>query len=141
MIRLHAELCRFSLSILAASKPTQQVTNVHHSTVHSWLKLTIKARFPSRIQPISFSSKLIQPSPSPSLLTLTPSPAEAHMGHEAYNQGCGAGAGAAGADTFWSEPEPEPPKRFARSRSRSRQKWGGSGSEKGYNCGKKKTAK
>ena len=59
-------------------------------------------------------------------------------------QGCGAGAGAgaAGADRFWSEPEPEPepPKRFARSRSwsRSRQKRGGSGSEKGYNCGKKK---
>ena len=53
-------------------------------------------------------------------------------------QGCGAGA--AGADTFWSEPEPEPPKRFAWSRSRSRQKRGGSGSEKGYNCGKK-TAK
>ena len=65
------------------------------------------------------------------------------------NQGCGAGAGtgagAAGADTFWSEPEPEPepPKRFARSRSRSwsRQKWGGSGSEKGYNCGKKNSRK
>ena len=62
------------------------------------------------------------------------------------DQGCGAGAGAgagaAGADRFWSEPEPEPepPKRFARSRSRSRsrQKRGGSGSEKGYNCGKKK---
>ena len=56
--------------------------------------------------------------------------------------GAGAGAGAAGADRFWSEPEPEPepPKRFARSRSRSRsrQKRGGSGSEKGYNCGKKK---
>ena len=36
------------------------------------------------------------------------------------------------------EPEPEPPKRFApsRSRSRSHQKRGGSGSEKGYNCGK-----
>ena len=61
-----------------------------------------------------------------------------------YNQGCGAGAGAgagaAGADTFWSEPEPEPepPKRFtrSRSRSRSRKKRCGSGSEKGYNCGK-----
>ena len=54
------------------------------------------------------------------------------------SQGCGAGAGAAGADTFWSEPEPEPDpsKRFAR--SRSRQKLGGSGSEKGYNFGKKK---
>ena len=60
------------------------------------------------------------------------------------NQGCGAGAGAgagaAGADTFWSEPEPEPepPKRFtrSRSRSRSRKKRCGSGSEKGYNCGK-----
>ena len=52
-------------------------------------------------------------------------------------QGCGAGAGAgAGADTFWSEPETEPPKRFARSRSRKKQ--GGSGSEKGYNCGKVK---
>ena len=34
------------------------------------------------------------------------------------------------------EPEPEPPKRFARSRSRSRRKRVGSGSEKGYNCGK-----
>ena len=56
--------------------------------------------------------------------------------------GAGAGAGAARADTFWSEPEPESPERFARSwsRSRNRQKWGGSGSEKGYNCGKKKTA-
>ena len=51
-------------------------------------------------------------------------------------QGCGASAGvraaagAAGADTFWSEPEPEPSKR----------KLGGSGSEKGYNCGKKKSS-
>ena len=53
-------------------------------------------------------------------------------------QGCGAGAGAgaAGAHTFWSElePEPEPPKRFAWSRSRKKQ--GGSGPEKGHNCGK-----
>ena len=45
----------------------------------------------------------------------------------------GAGDGAAGADTFWSKPELEPSKR-----SRSRQKRGGSGSEKGYNCGKKR---
>ena len=61
---------------------------------------------------------------------------EAAMG---WDQGCGAEAGAAGADTFWPEPEPEPPKRFVRSRSRSRscQKRCGSGSEKGYNCGKK----